>query len=277
MSHDYSKDERKINKYALIVVVVMILLWATTWILTDYYICNPTERGTFGDMFGSVNALFSGIALAGVIYTILLQRIELRQNTAELRGQKEQLKIQNETMQLQKFENSFFQLLSFHQKLHDELKVLAEYNASGFEHLESQQYVHGIIAFEELYSKLNFHIRHRNKSILELYNWCDEELKELKNYIGNYRHLVMFIHDSNTENKQKYYNLFKTQLSSYAKLFLFYFYISDIKWKIFKPIIEQYALFEGMDYDLLLDKSHIRQYDKKAYGDDELPINTKIK
>ena len=34
-------------------------------------------RGTFGDMFGAVNALFSGLAFAGIIITLYFQRIEL--------------------------------------------------------------------------------------------------------------------------------------------------------------------------------------------------------
>ena len=42
------------------------------------------DRGTFGDMFGAVNTLFSGLAFAGVIYAILLQRQELRLQREEL-------------------------------------------------------------------------------------------------------------------------------------------------------------------------------------------------
>lgn len=49
------------------------------------------ERGTFGDMFGAVNALFSGLALAGVIYTILLQRHELALQRKELELTREEL------------------------------------------------------------------------------------------------------------------------------------------------------------------------------------------
>ena len=42
------------------------------------------ERGSFGDMFGAVNTLFSGLALAGVVYAILLQRRELALQREEL-------------------------------------------------------------------------------------------------------------------------------------------------------------------------------------------------
>ncbi len=43
----------------------------------------PT-RGTFGDMFGFINALFSGLALAGVIFAIFLQRKDLKLQADEL-------------------------------------------------------------------------------------------------------------------------------------------------------------------------------------------------
>jgi hypothetical protein len=47
------------------------------------------KRGQFGDMFGGVNALFSGLAFAGVIYAILLQRRELALQREELRLSRE--------------------------------------------------------------------------------------------------------------------------------------------------------------------------------------------
>jgi G3E family GTPase len=38
-------------------------------------------RGQFGDLFGAVNAFFTGLAFAGVIFTIFLQRRELETTT----------------------------------------------------------------------------------------------------------------------------------------------------------------------------------------------------
>src|SRR5918994_4689704 len=49
------------------------------------------ERGQFGDLFGGVNALFTGLAFAGVIYTILLQSNELELQREELRLNREEL------------------------------------------------------------------------------------------------------------------------------------------------------------------------------------------
>lgn len=53
---------------------------------------NWAERGEFGDSFGAVNALFSGLAFAGIIYTILLQRRELQLQREELELTRDELK-----------------------------------------------------------------------------------------------------------------------------------------------------------------------------------------
>jgi hypothetical protein len=49
------------------------------------------SRGQFGDIFGGVNALFTGLAFAGLIYTILLQRRELELQRDERRLTREEL------------------------------------------------------------------------------------------------------------------------------------------------------------------------------------------
>ena len=56
-----------------ILIFVVVLVWLFSGIL----LIDQPERGTLGDMFGAVNSLFSGLAFAGLIYTILLQKNEL--------------------------------------------------------------------------------------------------------------------------------------------------------------------------------------------------------
>lgn len=73
-----NKDSTIILASSIIVIIFWSLSW---WLLGDK---SFDERGTFGDMFGAVNALFSGFAFLGVIYAILLQRTELSLQRAEL-------------------------------------------------------------------------------------------------------------------------------------------------------------------------------------------------
>ena len=63
---------------------VILAVWLTIGLIPVLFFSDPAARGSFGDMFGAVNALFSGLALAGVVCAILLQREELRLQRQEL-------------------------------------------------------------------------------------------------------------------------------------------------------------------------------------------------
>ena len=81
-----------------------------TWPVSEFSI---DKSGVFGDSFGLLTSLFSGLAFSGLIITILMQREELALQREELgltrkeiSGQKEELKAQNETLTVQRFENT---------------------------------------------------------------------------------------------------------------------------------------------------------------------------
>lgn len=80
-----------------------------------FFVDNSTERGTFGDQFGAVNALFSGLAFAGLIYTIILQRRDLALQRQDLALQRKELELtrgelKNQTGQQEEQNNSSRQL-----------------------------------------------------------------------------------------------------------------------------------------------------------------------
>ena len=77
------------------------------WSVFPDLVPNVEKRGQWGDSFGFVTALFTGLAFAILIWTLHVQQEELALQREELRGQKEQLQKQN-------FESSFFQLLGQH-------------------------------------------------------------------------------------------------------------------------------------------------------------------
>lgn len=62
---------------------LVALVWAACTLLVYALLPDWSTRGTFGDSFGAVNALFSGLAFAGVIHALNLQREELRAQRAE--------------------------------------------------------------------------------------------------------------------------------------------------------------------------------------------------
>ena len=73
------------------VAIGVLFLWALCWGLTIAILGKLTGPGQFGDMFGSVNALFSGLALGGIVLTLLLQRQELALQRKELALTRDQL------------------------------------------------------------------------------------------------------------------------------------------------------------------------------------------
>jgi CRISPR/Cas system CMR-associated protein Cmr5 small subunit len=71
-------------KWGIIIGVIICLIWFISAIVVYKIRPDWGKRGQFGDMFGGINSLFSGLAFAGLIYTIILQRKELTLQRKEL-------------------------------------------------------------------------------------------------------------------------------------------------------------------------------------------------
>lgn len=66
------------------IFIFVVALWLGSALGLRAIISDQGARGSFGDSFGAINALFSGLAFAGVALAILLQRNELRLQREEL-------------------------------------------------------------------------------------------------------------------------------------------------------------------------------------------------
>lgn len=73
------------------IALIVCLLWICAGALIVATFHEWPERGQFGDMLGAINSLFSGLAFAGVIFTIYLQRQELALQRKELELTRTQL------------------------------------------------------------------------------------------------------------------------------------------------------------------------------------------
>jgi hypothetical protein len=79
-------------KPLFLLFALVIISWIAAGFTAYHFFATWGERGTFGDMFGAVNALFSGLAFAGIIYAIFLQRKELELQREELMLTREELR-----------------------------------------------------------------------------------------------------------------------------------------------------------------------------------------
>src|SRR5688572_3097888 len=87
------------SPWPLVVLLVSVLaVWFVSAIVIDRHIPSSAQdaeakRGQFGDKFGAVNSLFSGLAFACLVYATFLQRRELALQREELGYTREELKL----------------------------------------------------------------------------------------------------------------------------------------------------------------------------------------
>lgn len=95
-------NEDQTPKYRLfwLIATIIVVIWISQFLALKYYFIpnslnnEPkdeesiwTHRGVIGDSFGAINALFSGLAFAGVIFAILLQRADIKRQHIETKEQ----------------------------------------------------------------------------------------------------------------------------------------------------------------------------------------------
>lgn len=85
---DHQIDWRKLHAPFRTPLLVWIGVVLTLWLISAAVIVSSfqswPERGQFGDTFGAVNSLFSGLAFAGVVLALLLQNHGLSQQLIEV-------------------------------------------------------------------------------------------------------------------------------------------------------------------------------------------------
>ena len=76
----------------MLVSVILLVWWGYYKFVTNYDFQCLGGAGVFGDSFGALNTLFSGLAFAGIILTIFMQKEELKLQRKELKMQREEMK-----------------------------------------------------------------------------------------------------------------------------------------------------------------------------------------
>lgn len=74
--------------------LAIVFLFSIPILLSQFVNIDENKLGVYGDFFGSINAFVSALAFAGLIYTIILQRKDLRLQREELQLTREELKRQ---------------------------------------------------------------------------------------------------------------------------------------------------------------------------------------
>tara|TARA_R110002020_G_scaffold78596_1_gene197530 strand:+ start:189 stop:1193 length:1005 start_codon:yes stop_codon:yes gene_type:complete len=272
------------------------------------YLSTNTEKGfglnLLGDfMAGTVSSIWS---LAGLFFIyvaflgqkqqllnqqleIMYSQLEVKYTRLELAGQKVEMKQQNETLKLQKFENTFFNLLSLHHQIVDGIDEIEAKITSG--NSRTSWHRTGSMTENRTYEYVTIKGRDVFKKwFIELYNIID--LQPEKNYIDHYMviysevqtdfghyfrnlyRIIKFIDETNfsidsLENfniKYAYTSMVRAQLSDFELLFIFYNCLSINGIEKFKPYVERYCLFKNLPKDKVHNSDLIELYEEKAFN-----------
>lgn len=254
-------------------LALVIGLWLAAWFGTTHYYQEPQYRGSFGDMFGSVSALFSGLAFAGLLFAILLQmkqlelqREELSEARIQFRRQADQLEAQARTMAKQNFEDTFFRMVSM---LAEQAESITVWNLKTQEELKGRSaWVYFYSVFKAKYHNLD------DENVPAVSSKHEEALlpilahEQLLNYFGVLVHALSLLDKSDMKDKIFYGTFMSSQLGPHEKCLLFYYgLLRDLHHT--KERIQRFSILYGIDKSYLMDISHCEWYDIRAWT----PVN----
>ena len=281
----------------------VIILWGISIIFLPKWFPEIAERGQFGDSFGVVNALFSGLAFAGVICAIIfqqkelaLQRMELALQREELANTRGEMKEQKRAIQKESFERSFFQFLEILEAKYQsteyvvkvEIDVRKETVQTAYERLKET----GFDVVSSFPSKIDgkTYLEIKKKGEDAFFSACIEEnwistFFYMNPYFSLLFKILRFIDQAdfskNFEKKKFYTDILRDQMTNYQLVVLFNLARypdwhlglghGNIDGKIFKDLIEKYSLFLNIGFYGDNWKKDVTFYDRSAFGDRKRP------
>ena len=261
---------------------------------------KPENWGVFGDYIGGIlNPILSFSAFIGVLITVLLQRSQLQQTHSQLTMTKEELELtrvelkrsaeaqaqQIESVNIQNFEATFFNLLNrFESQIAHIIRVYLEKEVKndnnvpsafsfdrdirycGFEHLRYQLYKYQKYYSSEQYGGDNPE-RCDSEEAFKGMSFIGTHSIVIETYFMHLKFILDFIEESNLVDKRKYYRVLFSELTNGELIFVFYQVLYSDDLHELKPKIEEFNLFEYIGYKGLIDNCvDLNKYSLSAYG-----------
>jgi hypothetical protein len=262
----------------LIWLVTLIPLTFMLWLIGGWWLPatfgDKNQLGIFGDRFGAINALFSGLAFAGLIVAIMLQRRELelqrrelRDTRDEFRRQRQQMEAQNLTLRRQTFENTFFQLLRAHNDIVNAID-LRDYRAGAIVKTAGRDcfrifYARVKAAYAEVQAEGE---RTAAEAITAAYEkFFEKEHADVGHYFSQLHDILEFVHASDIEGKAFYASLLRGQLSTFELAVLFYHCLGSRGAQL-KARVEEFAMLRALPQATLIAPAHKQLYQAAALG-----------
>ena len=277
------------NLLGIMLAMVLVLFLANFCLI--FLPFDKEQRGTFGDQFGAVNALFSGLAFAGLIYTIILQRHDLKLQRRDLLYQRRELELtrkemedqtaefekQNETLKIQRFENTFFNMLSQFQEVVNSLSVrYVKFNTT-YELIGRDTFkatFKEVTVLVDIPKDNQSHRSYRGMAdtikAVGLNGYCKSDIPTyFDHYFRLLYRILKFVKDTplitEIDDEYEYTSMLRAVLSRYELVWLYYNGLSEYGVEKLKPLIERYAMLKNLRDDLLVDGVDVGSYAESAY------------
>lgn len=262
---------------------------------------NPLGQfiaGTVASIWSLAGLFFIYIAFLGQKQQLLNQQLEImysqlevKYTRLELSGQKQEMMEQNKTLKIQKFENTFFNLLSLHHQIIAGIDQIEQKKTSdGGRNLlaersnlirtnDNRTYEHitikGRDVFKDSYKILLAKINYKTDiDYNEHYNSVYKSMQtDFGHYFRNLYRIIKFIDENkfveneveNFKIQYQYTSMVRAQLSDYELLWLFYNCLNANGKEKFKPYIEKFCLFKNIPEDKIHDQKIIKLYKTSAF------------
>lgn len=240
---------------------VLMALVCLVWLVFGVSLYSLKDRGTFGDMFGAVNALFSGLAFAGIIIAIFLQRDELELQRRELSETRKELEGQKLQLERQAFENAFFQMLRLYHEIVDSFYYKSIDSGSEFRGKECFAAIkHDLLIFLKSPSK--------GDSVEERYKkyYLGVAHGILGHYFRNLYQILKYVNNTEVKDKKFYTNIVRAQLSSEELFLLFFNALGEFGKDKFHPLIVKFEFLEHLPQDGSIQSADAYRFGAVAFG-----------
>jgi len=233
----------------VVVAIVFGYLGVLLYLTSPISSYSMSSAAILGDSFGIVNALFSGLAFAGLIVTVLLQREELRES--------------REIFKAQKFEDAFYRLLDFYRNNLNEISITVEQKkVSGIASLS-----HQLRKFQNV-SKVPKGESFSDNDSEKLFEKINNILIPQSRYLGTLESLLSLVMKdvSNDEDNEFYIKLIASQLTVHEVKYIFYRCLSMDTDSELVELIDKTKLLHFRINESDIPKQYINFYNEK-HGD----------
>lgn len=275
--------EKGLGAFIVIIFIILCMPLLMTCDGCSAFRLNEDSYSNIGDTFGGITGPF--IAIVAAFLTFIAFWVQYKFN-----------KEQSLAISKERFEHNFYELLSLHEEITNNLAIDVIDNT--FNKGDIIKHATGKDVFETIYNEYSFQISATNlldtggqpmeKNYMGLKDFLQHDNNAMEDYLSlqfigkldhyfrqTYRTLKYIDeYDKNTisqDEKLSYSCIFRSLFSQYELILIFYNCLSNIGYKRFKPLTEKYTFLNNIRPELLATEKEQDYYMALKSGSEELP------